>query len=607
MSATARTRGATRRHRRPAGGGSITLAIALICTVAAVVAVGTRAERADALLAREIFDPTPRVHGAVTVIGDSVLLGSVINSPTILDQLAVRGWGPVRVRGGAAYSTGIFPVTTEARSSYWIERWRSQGWDAPNVIVNIGANDSGFCDRDLQCARDAVMHLVDTIGPGRRIWWPQTTRHPLFQHQADTWNLALRQIADERADFFTWDWPTVMALEGFASGDNTHLSPSGYRARSEIMAREFTADLARATRTGGDAPPATATGAPSELVPLDPVRVIDTRIDPPGRVPPETAIVVDVSDHVPAGTSAIAAYVSATNTGGAGFLTAYDCPSGRPLASAANHAAGATRGAVAITPIAPDGTFCLYTHAAADLLVDLQAAFVPVAADGLRFDPLATPDRLVDTRETGRAEVIEVAVPAGADAVALSITAVFSDQFGFLTAYPCSDEIPFVATVNYGPNELISGTAFLPVGPDGTVCVYVLNPTDVTIDLTGTFAADADLVFQAAAPARMIDTRVGTGGWSPLHGAWQQIDARVAPPDAEAVSGTLTMVAPLRTGFMRAWGCGVEPPTANVTAVRDTVLANSVTTGVSDDGRLCVMTAVATSTIFDTNGWWTRP
>ncbi|MFW2333696.1 SGNH/GDSL hydrolase family protein [Ilumatobacter sp.] len=580
-------------------------ALALVgALILSIVAAASRPEQADAALANSSFDPTPRPHGAVTIIGDSVLQGSFIVGPTLTDRLAENGWGPIRGRAGVGYSTGIFATATEARATYWIDMWRRQGWDAPNVFVNLGANDSGRCDVDLACARDAILHLVTAIGPGHRIWWPKVTRHPLFQHQADNWNLALEQIADERADFFTWDWPFVMATEGLATGDNTHLTSEGYRTRSRIMAHEFSADLVFATRTGGDAPLATPTGAPSELVPIGPVRVIDTRIDPPGRVAADTAIVVDVSDHVPAGTTAIAAYVSATNTAGPGFLTAYDCSTGRPTASAANHAAGATRGAVAITPIADDGTFCLYTLAEADLLVDLQAAFVPVGGGGLRFDPLDTPSRLVDTRETGRSEVIEIDAPAGADAVAISLTAVFGDRFGFLTAYPCSDDIPVVATVNYGPAELISGTAFLPVSDRGTICVYVLNSTDVTVDLTGTFSADADLVFQPAAPTRMIDTRYGTGGWEPVQGRFQTIDARVAPPEAEAVSGTLTMVTPLRTGFVRAWGCGSEPETANVTAVSGAVLANSLTTGVSADGRLCVMARVATSTVFDTSGWW---
>ncbi len=165
-----------------------------------------------------------------------------------------QGWGPVRLRAGEGYSTGQFPVEQSFRSSYWITLWRSQGWDAPNVIVNLGANDSGFCDVDLACARAAIMHLVDTIGPGHKIWWPQITRLYTHRGQQDNWNLALQQIADERADFYTWDWPTVMETGPFPSSDGTHLAPDGYRRRSQLMAEVFTDDIAVATHTGVDAP-----------------------------------------------------------------------------------------------------------------------------------------------------------------------------------------------------------------------------------------------------------------------------------------------------------------------------------------------------------------
>lgn len=538
------------------------------------------------------------------MLGDSVLQGALIWGPTLVDRLAEQGWGPIRARAGVGYSTGNFSAATEAKTTYWVDRWRQEGWDAPNVFINLGANDSGRCDADLACARNSILHLVDRIGPGHRIWWPQITRHPVFQYQADNWNLALRQIADERDDFFTWDWPHVMAAEGLTSADNTHLSVGGYRVRSQIMAREFSADFVAATRTGGDAELATATGERAGVVPIGPIRVVDTRQDPGAPVGADTAIEVDVSDLVPAGTTAVAAYVSATNTTGPGFLTAYECSTGRPEASAANHTTGQTRGAVAITPISANGTFCLYTLAEADLLVDLQAAFVPGDEAALRFDPLDTPTRLVDTRETGKSEIIEMAVPAGAEAVSISLTAAFTDAFGFLTAYPCSDEVPVVATVNYQPDEVVSGAAFVPVGPDGTICVYVLTDTDVTVDLTGTFSTGGELVFQPATPTRMIDTRTGIGGWSPIQGQFQVIDAAVAPPGAKAVSGTLTQVTPLRGGFLRAWGCGTEPETANVTGLPQDVLANSVTTGISDEGRLCVLARSATSTIFDTSGWW---
>ena len=457
----------------------IIAAVALLAS--ALIAAVPADSPVEAALASEQRDSTPRVHGAVTVLGDSVLQGSFLYGPTIVDRLAEQGWGPIRGRAGVGYSTGAFSAATEAKVTYWLRLWRQQGWDAPNVFVNLGANDSGRCDRNLACARNAILTLADEIGAERRIWWPQITRHPVMQHQADTWNQALREIAAERDNFVTWDWPSVMAAEGFSSPDNTHLSVSGYRERSRIMAREFTAEFATGARTGTDAAVPATSGAPSGVVPIGPERVIDTRIDPPGRVPADSAIEIDVSGYVPEGTTAVAAYVSATNTGGPGFLTAYDCDDERPVASAANHAAGATRGAVALTPVSDDGTFCLYTLAEADLLVDLQAAFVPVNPDALRFDPLAVPDRLVDTRETGRAEVLELTVPEGADAVAISLTAVFPEQAGFLTAYPCADEVPLVATVNYGPGELISGTAFLPVGPDGTVCVYAVSYTHLTL------------------------------------------------------------------------------------------------------------------------------
>ena len=580
----------------------LSLALALVATTISTL---SSREGSAALYAKETFNPNPGPLGPVSVIGDSVMLGSILYSPTLSDQLASRGWGPIRARAGGGYSTGAFAVTMEARSSYWINVWRQQGWDPKNVVVNLGGNDSGFCTTNLTCARDAIMHMVDTIGPGHRIWWPKVTHHPLRTSWAVTWNTALEQIAAERDDFFTWDWPAVMASGGFPSSDNIHLAPSGYRKRSEVMAYEITADLAEGTRVGGDVALPSPAGKPSVLRPIDPpTRIIDTRIDEPGYVAAGTSLEIDVSEQVPPGSTAVAAYVSATNTGAAGFLTAYECSRGLPLASSANYVAHSTRGAVATIPISPSGKFCLYTSAAADLLVDLQAAFVPVADGGLRFTPLATPSRLVDTRETGKRNVVEVGVPPGAEAVAVSITAITSERAGHLTAFPCSEEIPLVATVNHFPGEIISGTAFLPVGPEGTICVFSFSPVDLTIDLTGVFAVDGELAFVPVTPTRMLDTRDGTGGWSPLHGQFQTIDARVAPAAAKAVTGTITFVHPMRTGWLRAWGCGAQPETANVTSLPAGVLANSVTTGVSSEGRLCFFARTTTHTLFDTTGWW---
>ncbi|HWM18710.1 MAG TPA: SGNH/GDSL hydrolase family protein [Ilumatobacteraceae bacterium] len=572
-------------------------------TMAVAVAVGPSAPAHAAPV--ETFDSRSGPLGPVTVIGDSILMGAALYSPTLPSRLVEQGWGPVRLRAGEGYSTGQFGVEMSFRSSFWINQWRSQGWDPPNVIVNLGANDSGFCNVNLACAREAIMHLVDTIGPGHKIWWPQITRLYTHQGQQDTWNLALQQIADERDDFYTWDWPTVMASGPFPSSDGTHLAPEGYRRRSQLMAEEFTADIAVATRVGGDAPLAQALGAPSEYVPLAPERIVDTRSAAPGRLAAGGTLTVDLADHVPPGTTAVAVNLTATQPGADGFLTAHPCDRARRDVSSVNYPAGGDRGAMAVIPLAAAGTLCVYSDAASHVIVDLQGAFVPAPGDdGRRFQPLSTPSRIADTRNTGRTSILTIPVPAGADAVAVNLTATAADVPGFLTAYPCGAAVPNVSNVNFGPTEPVAGSAFVPTSDDDTICVAASTSVDVIVDITGSFIAGTGLRFVPAEPSRMIDTRSGVGGWAPIHGRDQTIDSRVAPAEAEAVTGTLTIVAPVTGAFLTAYGCGTPPATSSVNADARLVLANALTVGVSAEGRLCLTASAVTHSLFDTTGWW---
>ena len=47
-----------------------------------------------------------------------------------------------------------------------IDEWQAAGWDSDTWILNLGANDSGYCSADVACARPAIMLVVDAIGPG---------------------------------------------------------------------------------------------------------------------------------------------------------------------------------------------------------------------------------------------------------------------------------------------------------------------------------------------------------------------------------------------------------------------------------------------------------
>jgi hypothetical protein len=135
------------------------------------------------------------------------------------------------------------------------------------------------------------------------------------------------------------------------------------------------------------------------------------------------------------------------------------------------------------------------------------------------------------------------------------------------------------------------------------VCVFSNTPTDVIVDLTGSFSPTGALRFVPGVPGRMLDTRDGTGGWTGRLGQGQIIELPAAPDGAEAVSGTLTMVDPALDAHLTAFPCAATlPPTASLNAGRAGVVANSVTVGISP--QLCVQAAVNTHVVFDTTGWW---
>jgi lysophospholipase L1-like esterase len=544
---------------------------------------------------RQIDITTPGPLGAVTVFGDSVLLGAALWGPTLPDRLAERGWGPIRYRAGEGYNTrtGSSGVRT------WLSTWRAQGWDAPNVLINLGANDSGICDTDLDCARRQIQGVVDEIGPGHKIWWPQITRLFTARAQQDTWNRALREFADARSDFFTWDWPAE--LPQYQSADGTHLTPDGYRTRSVRMAELFTRDLAQARRTGGPAPLPSATASPATFVPIPATRVVDTRVDGSGPLTSGEVRVIDLDGMVPTDASAAALYVGAARPTSKGYFSAGPC--GQPASgSTVNYTPFAAIGSPTIVALGVDDDVCVFSSGDADLVVDAQGAFVD-RNDGLTFQPLASPERLADTRDTGRTTELVVPVPAGSSAVAVNLTATRAAQRGFLSASACG-EVADGANLNFRPGSAWAASAIVNVSDDDTICVSSNVSTDVIVDITGTFRAGAGLRYVPVAPTRMLDTRDGTGGWAPIQGANQTIDTRVAPATAQAVTGTVTIVRPLGRSYVTADACVGTTATSSANAVAGAVVANSITLGTSDTGRLCFRTSSTGQTLFDTTGWW---
>ena len=356
---------------------------------------------------------------------------------------------------------------------------------------------------------------------------------------------------------------------------------------------------ATAHRVGGDAPLPSATSAPSRLTPVDPVRVLDTRrtsIVGAGQV-----VDVALATRVPAAATSVVVNVTATQAAADGFLTAYPCGAAVPEASNVNYVAGQDRAASAVVPVGTGRSVCVYSSAA--VARRRRSGGVPRAGRFARARA-GRPDAA--GRRGGRrpATTRRVPIPGAAAAVAVGLTADAAETSGYLTVYPCDDEVPEASSVNYGPIEAVAGSAYVGTA-GGAICVYTSARARVIVDLQGRFGSGG-ASFVAAHPTRILDTRNGAGGWSPVHGADQVIDIAAAPPGAVATTGSLTAIGSVSTGFETAHPCGSAVPNAsNVNSQPGRAAASGVTVRVDNGGRLCLWASTVTHTLFDVTGWWT--
>ncbi len=373
------------------------------------------------------------------------------------------------------------------------------------------------------------------------------------------------------------------------------------------QAADVLAPEPRAERVAAATVAPLAQGEPGGFVPVAPRRVLDTRVA--GRPVPAGAVTpVDLAGVTPAGATSAVVHLTVDEPDADGYLTAVPCGQAVPLASSVNYARGSPSSDDAIAPMAAGTSICVYTSARTHLVVDITGAYT--ARAGQRFTAQAVPVRLVDTRSTGRpvAAGSVTAVDVGPSGGALlNVTADGAADPGYLTAYPCDAGVPATSTVNVPIGRPTAGEAVIPVGGDGTVCVYASTAVGVIVDLLGTFSDDpAGLWFQAARPVRVLDTRDGTGGWLGSVGAGQTIDVDVGLPAGAVAVGTLTAAGVTRRGYVTAWAGGGVPLVSNLNHIRGDVIPNLTAVAVGGDGRIRLFSSAGgTRLVFDVAGWFT--
>ena len=308
---------------------------------------------------------------------------------------------------------------------------------------------------------------------------------------------------------------------------------------------------------------------------------------------------------LPPGTAAAAINVAVVDPHLPGFVTAFPCGDGLPLASNVNHVNEPVVSNLVLARPDAQGRVCLYSLAETNLVVDLAGTFGTDDA----FEPVSRPVRLVDTRSGDGAParrieadgVLRFEVPPSDDgdrsAVALNVVAVEPSDPGFLTVYSCDRDRPETSNVNYVSEPVVSNLVVLPADAGSDVCVYSLAETDLVVDFVGTFASGAYAPLDDA--VRLIDTRVPPAGRVAAGG----IVEVAVPANSSAAMLNVIAVEPSGPGFLTVYPCDREVPTAsNVNFVTTPVVSNLVIARPSADDRVCVYTSIASDIVIDLAG-----
>lgn len=268
--------------------------------------------------------------------------------------------------------------------------------------------------------------------------------------------------------------------------------------------------------------------------------------------------------------------------------------------------------------------------AAATVWTTTSARVVTAAGEG--YHPLDAPQRLLETRpgevtadgrfagggaiRSGRTLAVDVAGRAGLPddpgSVVLNITATGADERGFAVAWPCDEDRPPTASLNFAPDQTIANTVIARVAADGTVCFFARSTVHLVVDAAGHLPDDS--FDPLPAPERLADTRVGTDTVDGAHrgdgrraaGSTYavQVAGRGSLPDgATAAVLNVTVTGPADRGFLTIFPCTAERPlAANLTFAPGQTIANAVLTRLDEDGRVCIFTRAATDLVVDATG-----
>ncbi|MFK7919849.1 MAG: hypothetical protein AB8G14_17370 [Ilumatobacter sp.] len=384
------------------------------------------------------------------------------------------------------------------------------------------------------------------------------------------------------------------------------------------------------------------TGSASAYLPINPVRILDTRtddgikrvfansalsIDPVGSTGVAAAAGVDPDDI-----TAVIVNTTMVNASSRGFATTWPTGSSR-LTTSTNNAEfeGHTIPNLVIAPLGLDGKISVYASTNTDIILDVLGVFVasgPTAAG--RFESLG-PVRAFDSREEGDSpfdagdtqtiDLREAGVPTSATGVVLNVTAVRSTARGFFRVWAADDPEPEHSSINVLSANYNAGNQVITGVSKGRIKAFSASGGGLTIDVTGYFTGtDAEVseagLFVPFSPGRLLDTRRTSGDTAATGGDKLdadetfalEIDGRLEVPagDAKAVALNITAVQTDARGFVKAYPGDIEPETSslNYTNEGQTVPNHAITSIDASTGTVTLQPSQQTHMVVDASGYF---
>lgn len=258
-----------------------------------------------------------------------------------------------------------------------------------------------------------------------------------------------------------------------------------------------------------------ALSSPLPFVPVNPCRLVDTRVGEgktgafgPPRPAGGTIRTVPVPQstcNIPASAVAYSLNITVVPSGTLSYLTVWPAGSPQPNVSTLNSFEGRIVANAALVPAGTGGAINFFVTDSSDVIIDINGYFGATGQSVQLYS--LTPCRIVDTRAgegktgafgpptptAGTTRDIPVpsgtcAIPSTARAYSLNITVVPRGPLSYLTVWPTGSARPTVSTLNSFDGRVVANAALVPAGTNGSISVFVTDASDVIIDINGYLA-----------------------------------------------------------------------------------------------------------------------